>query len=187
MSGQLFGHGHLRLVLLQSLADGPRHGYDIIQSVSEQFGGSYRPSAGSVYPRLGRLVDDGLLSTRPDGRKRVYELTDAGRRELAERASELAQISDHIDDSVQRLALDVRARAAESLRSLRTELSAPRGSDAASVPVGNDQRIMLAEAELAIAATSTRLRVELARAAARGELTAERVRALAQALEDIRL
>jgi DNA-binding PadR family transcriptional regulator len=57
------------------------HGYQIIQELSERSGGIWRPSAGSVYPTLQQLQDEGLVrSDERDGR-RVFELTDAGRAE----------------------------------------------------------------------------------------------------------
>ncbi len=56
------------------------HGYEVIQELESQSGGRWRPSAGSIYPTLQQLADEGLVSgTEIDGR-RVYTLTDAGRK-----------------------------------------------------------------------------------------------------------
>jgi DNA-binding PadR family transcriptional regulator len=74
----VFGHGHLRLYLLSLLAQSPRHGYELIQGLSDRFGGTYVPSAGTIYPRLAKLEEDGLVTKTTDGRKTVYEITDAG-------------------------------------------------------------------------------------------------------------
>jgi DNA-binding PadR family transcriptional regulator len=73
--------GDIRAALLQALLDGPAHGYEIIRRLEERSGGLYRPSAGSVYPTLQMLEEQGLLSSHDDGGKRVYELTEEGRAE----------------------------------------------------------------------------------------------------------
>jgi DNA-binding PadR family transcriptional regulator len=62
--------------------DGPAHGYEVIRRLEERSGGLWRPSAGSVYPTLQLLEEQGLLTSREDGGKRVYELTDEGRAEI---------------------------------------------------------------------------------------------------------
>ena len=58
----VFGHGHLRLYLLSLLAEEPRHGYELIQALGRSFGGTYVPSAGTIYPRLAKLEEDGLVA-----------------------------------------------------------------------------------------------------------------------------
>ena len=68
-----------------ALADEPGHGYEVMQRLEERSGGTWRPSPGSVYPTLQQLQDEGLVtSTERDG-KRFFEITEAGRTELAER------------------------------------------------------------------------------------------------------
>ena len=57
----VFAHGQMRLYLLALLNEGPRHGYEIIQSLEERFNGLYSPSAGTVYPRLAKLEEEGLV------------------------------------------------------------------------------------------------------------------------------
>src|SRR5665648_710275 len=81
----VFAHGQLRLYLLALLESGPKHGYELITALSDRFGGTYRPSPGTVYPRLARLEEEGLVTRVDEGRKGMYALTDAGRAELAER------------------------------------------------------------------------------------------------------
>ena len=86
---RVFNHGGLRLVLLSLLEDGPKHGYELILALEERFMGMYRPSSGTVYPRLAALEEEGLITgTEVDG-KRSYALTDAGREELVRRRTEL--------------------------------------------------------------------------------------------------
>ena len=67
--------------MLGALRDGPAHGYEIIRRLEDGSGGLWRPSAGSVYPTLQLLEEEGLLTSRDDGGKRVYDLTDTGRAE----------------------------------------------------------------------------------------------------------
>jgi DNA-binding PadR family transcriptional regulator len=70
--------GDIRTSLLLALNEAPAHGYELIQRIEEKSGGRWRPSAGSVYPTLQLLEDEGLVtSTEADG-KRVYAITEAG-------------------------------------------------------------------------------------------------------------
>ena len=63
----VFAHGALRLYLLALLESGPKHGYELIKALSERFGGTYSPSAGTIYPRLGKLEEEGLVATHTEG------------------------------------------------------------------------------------------------------------------------
>ncbi|KQM80833.1 PadR family transcriptional regulator [Agromyces sp. Leaf222] len=119
----VFAHGSLRLYLLALLAEQSRHGYELIQALSDQFGGTYTPSAGTIYPRLAKLEEEGLVTKAADGRKTVYEITDAGRAELESRRHELDDIENEVTDSVRRLADGVRAEVNDAMRSLRAELA----------------------------------------------------------------
>lgn len=119
----VFAHGSLRLYLLSLLAESPKHGYELIQALSDRFGGTYSPSAGTIYPRLAKLEEEGLVTKAVDGRKTVYAITEAGRAELAEREHELDAIEDEVTDSVRRLADEVRAGVNEAMRSLRADLA----------------------------------------------------------------
>jgi DNA-binding PadR family transcriptional regulator len=77
--------GEIRTAVLAVLTDGPAHGYEIIQTLEERSGGMWRPSPGSVYPTLQMLEDESFVrATEHDGKK-VFELTDTGREEAAER------------------------------------------------------------------------------------------------------
>ncbi|GAA1967587.1 PadR family transcriptional regulator [Agromyces allii] len=119
----VFAHGSLRLYLLALLAEQSRHGYELIQALSDQFGGTYTPSAGTIYPRLAKLEEEGLVTKAADGRKTVYEITAAGRAELESRRHELDDIENEVTDSVRRLADGVRAEVNDAMRSLRAELA----------------------------------------------------------------
>ena len=92
MTPPVFAHGNLRLYLLALLEEQPRHGYELIQALSDRFGGTYSPSAGTIYPRLAKLEEEGLVTKRTDGRKSVYEITDAALAlKLAKRGVELVE------------------------------------------------------------------------------------------------
>ena len=120
----IFAHGQLRLYLLALLDEEPRHGYDVIRALELRFGGMYTPSAGTVYPRLARLEEEGMVRRSEAGRKTVYEITDAGRGELANRQAELSALESELDESVTELARAVRQQVRGSARSLKAELSA---------------------------------------------------------------
>jgi DNA-binding PadR family transcriptional regulator len=77
--------GDVRAAILALLAERPMHGYEMLQELAQRTNGLWRPSPGSLYPALQLLEDEGLVqSVTADGRRR-YELTDAGRAELAAR------------------------------------------------------------------------------------------------------
>ncbi|MCY6991486.1 PadR family transcriptional regulator [Staphylococcus argensis] len=76
---RFFKKGNLQYVILKMLGDEPKHGYQIIKELEEQFKGFYSPSPGSVYPILQMLEDREFVSTARDGKKKVYKITDEGR------------------------------------------------------------------------------------------------------------
>jgi DNA-binding PadR family transcriptional regulator len=78
--------GDVKYLVLELLAEGPRHGYDIIKGIEERRG--VRPSAGSVYPTLQLLEDGGFVTSEQVDGKRVYTITAAGRELLANRAAD---------------------------------------------------------------------------------------------------
>jgi DNA-binding PadR family transcriptional regulator len=83
--GPRMRRGDIRTAILAVLTEGPGHGYDVMQNLEDKTGGAWRPSPGSVYPTLQLLEDEGRVrSTERDG-KRVFEITESGRTESAER------------------------------------------------------------------------------------------------------
>jgi DNA-binding PadR family transcriptional regulator len=121
----VFSHGRLRLYLLKLLAEGPRHGYELIRLLENRFLGMYAPSAGTIYPRLARMEADGLVTHTAAGGRKVYEITDAGRAELAARADELATLEREIRESVadlSTLATEVERGVRGSVRDIKREL-----------------------------------------------------------------
>jgi hypothetical protein len=75
--GRFFGPGEVRLALLSLLSGGPKHGYDLMKRLEARSGGMYKASAGTVYPTLQQLEDEGLVVSEAKEGKRVYQLTDA--------------------------------------------------------------------------------------------------------------
>ena len=159
----VFGHGRLRLYLLKLLDEAPRHGYEVIRLLEERFQGLYAPSAGTVYPRLAKLEQEGLVSHSTEGGRKVYRLTDAGRAELEARQGELDELELEIHDSVAQLAGAIREDVRDSAKDLREELwqaakQAPRpgrdtgsgtGGDPWAGPWGDNESWQRAKEEFA--------------------------------------
>ncbi|MHA7306223.1 PadR family transcriptional regulator [Arthrobacter sp. TMN-49] len=82
-SGTRAGRGEVRSAVLALLAERPMHGYQIIHEIEERSGGSWKPSAGSVYPTLQLLADEGLISAEESNGRKIYSLTEAGREAVA--------------------------------------------------------------------------------------------------------
>lgn len=87
-----FRQGEVRLALLSLLDDGPAHGYELMKRLEERSGGMYQASAGTVYPVLQQLEDEGLIRAHEHEGKRVFELTEAGREELGRHGEAVARI-----------------------------------------------------------------------------------------------
>jgi len=177
----VFAHGQLRLYLLALLEAGPRHGYELITALSDRFGGTYRPSAGTVYPRLARLEEEGLVvrADSEDGRKTTYTLTEAGRRELDARRADLAAVEADITATVRDRAGAVRDDVREAMSRLRDELAgAAERARASATHVEtphHDARTTShthrMDADAMVRRFSDELRADLRRADAVGEVT----------------
>jgi DNA-binding PadR family transcriptional regulator len=118
----VFSHGRLRLYLLKLLEESPRHGYDVIRLLEDRFMGLYAPSPGTIYPRLQRLEAEGLVTQSQEGGRKVYQITDSGRQELASRRQELDELEAEISGSVHGLAREIREEVRGSVRDLKQEL-----------------------------------------------------------------
>jgi DNA-binding PadR family transcriptional regulator len=77
--------GDVRIALLLLLAEEPRNGYQLMQTIEERSGGRWRPSPGSVYPALAQLEDEGFVRQAQRDGARVFEITDAGREHVEAR------------------------------------------------------------------------------------------------------
>lgn len=119
---RVFGHGGLRLYLLLLLGDEPRHGYELIRLLEDRFMGLYTPSAGTIYPRLSALEEDGLVEHEVVDGKKVYRLTPAGEAELESRRDEITAVASEAVQSARALATEIRDEVRSSVRDLRREL-----------------------------------------------------------------
>lgn len=81
--------GDVRTAILLLLADQPMHGYQIMQAMSDRTGGAWHPSPGAIYPTIAQLEDEGLVTTKEEGGRRLVTLTDEGRTYLEERSARL--------------------------------------------------------------------------------------------------
>lgn len=82
--GRVFDHGDLRLVILQLIAEKPRHGYELIKAIEEKLAGAYSPSPGVVYPTLTMLEELGHATVASsEGGKKLYTITAEGTAFLA--------------------------------------------------------------------------------------------------------
>ena len=113
-TGSFFGRGpraargDIRAAILALLAEEPMHGYQIIKELATRSGGVWKPSPGSVYPTLQHLEEEGVVAGRDQEGKRVFELTEAGRREVATRAAGRPAPWDEVGADVDRELVDLR-------------------------------------------------------------------------------
>jgi DNA-binding PadR family transcriptional regulator len=82
--GRSVRRGNVRFAILSVLQDRPMHGYQVISELESRTRGRWRPSAGSVYPTLQLLEDEGLLASEEVEGRRTYSLTDDGRKAAEE-------------------------------------------------------------------------------------------------------
>ncbi len=175
----VFAHGQLRLYLLSLLGERPMHGYEVIQELGDRFGGTYIPSAGTIYPRLAKLQAEGLISNEADGRKTVYTITDDGLAELEARRGELDNLEGNVTESVRHLADQVRAGVNDAMKTLRADLAAAareskqdarQSAQTAKKTAGVDSRLQLQRAELVLNEFRHELRSSLRARAARDDI-----------------
>jgi len=119
----VFRHGRLRLYLLKLLDESPRHGYEVIRLLQDRFLGVYAPSPGTIYPRLARLEEDGLVTHEEVDGKKVYSITDKGREEIRSRLSDLTDLEDELTESLRDVAREISEDVRETVRGIREELT----------------------------------------------------------------
>ncbi len=101
---QMFESGEVKFVILRLLKEKPRHGYQIIKALEERFGGCYTPSAGTVYPTLQLLEDQGYVRVVEEGGKKVYHITAEGEAFLEEHKDAIEDIFERVRDTVRDVA-----------------------------------------------------------------------------------
>jgi DNA-binding PadR family transcriptional regulator len=98
--GQMFESGEVKFVILRLLKEKPRHGYEIIKALEEKMFGCYTPSAGTVYPTLQLLEDEGYIRAVETEGKKVYHVTPEGERYLEQHRDVLDEILDRVRETV---------------------------------------------------------------------------------------
>jgi DNA-binding PadR family transcriptional regulator len=84
--------GDLRFYILLVLKDKPLHGYGTMKAIGEKF--DYSPSPGVIYPNLQMLEDQGYVKVTEENGKKVYAITDEGKKYLEENEETLNRIED---------------------------------------------------------------------------------------------
>jgi DNA-binding PadR family transcriptional regulator len=104
--GRGYGHGRhrvrrgdVRSAVLALLDDRSMHGYEMITELEERTGGRWRPSAGSIYPTLQLLEDEGLVTAEEVEGRKVYSLTEAGQKAAPDRTDEARPWEEGDEDS----------------------------------------------------------------------------------------
>jgi DNA-binding PadR family transcriptional regulator len=77
--GRKLSAADLQLVVLALLEERPAHGYELIKAIEDRSRGFYAPSPGVIYPALTYLEEIGRATVEPQGNRKLYSLTDAGR------------------------------------------------------------------------------------------------------------
>lgn len=118
--------GEVRYLILDALEAQPRHGYEVIQTIEQRSNGSYRPSAGTIYPTLQMLEEMGHVRSQRDGSRTVYEITDEGKADLEAHRDQVEEAYDRLGghpDWVEELDLRELGRWARRMkRSVRSAL-----------------------------------------------------------------
>jgi DNA-binding PadR family transcriptional regulator len=95
----------------------------VIRLLQDRFLGVYAPSPGTIYPRLARLEEEGLVTHDEVDGKKVYRITDKGREEINARLDDLAELEEELTQSVRDIAREVSEDVRETVRNLREELT----------------------------------------------------------------
>jgi DNA-binding PadR family transcriptional regulator len=94
------------VAILLLLNEHPMHGYEIIAELAERTDGLWKPSAGSIYPTLSLLEDEGFVTSSEEAGKRRFSLTAAGSEQIANRDDAPApweEMTAHADPAAARL------------------------------------------------------------------------------------
>lgn len=92
LRGRFFQPGEVRLAILSLLSKEPKHGYELMKDMADRSGGTYKVSAGTIYPTLQQLEDEGLITSEQQDGKKVYRITEAGQKELEQESATVDEI-----------------------------------------------------------------------------------------------
>ena len=81
--------GDIRLLVLNSLSESPKHGYQIMTDISKLFCEVYKPSPGVIYPTLQALSEEDLVSCDNGAKKKIYAISKKGEKELGKNKKRL--------------------------------------------------------------------------------------------------
>jgi len=87
--------GHLKLIVMNILSKNNMSGYSLIKQIREETG-CWKPSTGSIYPLLDKMLEDGLVNVKEEGRKKIYALTEKGKENLRELIKKKDELFDHL-------------------------------------------------------------------------------------------
>jgi DNA-binding PadR family transcriptional regulator len=121
--GRMFDQGDLRWIVLQLIAEQPRHGYEIIKEIGERMGGGYSPSPGVIYPTLTLLEELGYVAVASEeGGRKLYRATDEGRAQLEERRAAVDELLEKMRHVRERSAGGAPAPVTRATENLKTAL-----------------------------------------------------------------
>jgi DNA-binding PadR family transcriptional regulator len=121
--GRPLDQGDLRHILLDLIAQKPRHGYELIKAIEEAMEGHYSPSPGVVYPTLTLLEETGLISAEVQGVKKLYSLTDEGRAHLEQERAAIDAAKARMEEARRRFGPRPSAEIGRAMHNLGAALS----------------------------------------------------------------
>jgi DNA-binding PadR family transcriptional regulator len=127
--------GAIRNAMLALLAEQPMHGYQVMQELGERSGGRWRPSAGSIYPTLQQLEDEGLVIAEDRDGRRTFALSEAGRTAAAAIPAERPWAHRETGDDLRGLARELGVAAMQVAR-----VGSPAAADAARTVLTDARR-----------------------------------------------
>lgn len=96
-----FSRGGVKFALLELLSQEPMHGYQMMKALEEQSGGLYKPSAGTIYPTLQMLRDQGFISSAKQSGKQVFSITEDGAAFLQQEREAMDQQESEATEGIQ--------------------------------------------------------------------------------------
>jgi DNA-binding PadR family transcriptional regulator len=129
-SGRFFDHGDLRYLILKLIAEKPRHGYELIKAIEEQFGGAYSPSPGVIYPTLTMLEDLGYTVATVEGNKKLYTITPEGQAFLEQNQAQVDAVFARLKEAGQTFGGGRAPEIRRAVHNLRLALAARLGRGA---------------------------------------------------------
>ena len=119
----MFEQGDLRWVVLQLVAEQPRHGYELIKEIEDRVGGGYSPSPGVIYPTLTLLEELGYLTVAAsEGGRKLHAITDEGRTQLEAHKATVEELFERMQRVRERSAGSAPAPVTRAIENLRTAL-----------------------------------------------------------------